>query len=410
MKMSSKNSKSLHEIVAENIIKKLEQGTAPWQKPWNSNSPAFELPYNAITGNRYKGINSLSLLSADREDPRWMTFNQASAKGWNVRKGEKATLIQFVKTHEFVSKRDEQGKPILDEQGKPVKAKVGLGRAIITTAWVFNAQQIDGIEPLVKSEATQFQWDSIQRAENIIQASGADITHKTGNRAYYSPALDSITMPLREQFDAPDKYYATVLHELGHWTGHKDRLDRSMVDSFGTEGYAREELRAEIASMLIGQELNIGHDPGQHIAYVDSWIQILRDTPFEIHAAAADAEKILNYLLAFEQKREIKAAANVQVEAQTEAKPQKLKEATLSIGDEIAYNSTMYKVQGHLKRGRMRVEDLSTGNTFSLSKTDRLYGSLLHAKQHPDVVKVSEDLNRPVHTEMEAVAAYGIRR
>lgn len=408
--MSSKNSKSLHEIVAENIIKKLEQGTAPWQKPWNSNSPAFELPYNAITGNRYKGINSLSLLSSDREDPRWMTFNQASTNGWKIRKGEKASLIQFVKTHELVTKRDEQGKPILDEKGKPVKAKVGLNRAIITSAWVFNAQQIDGIEPLVKPDVKQFQWDSIQRAENIIQASGADITHKSGDRAYYSPALDSITMPMREQFDASDKYYATLLHELGHWTGHKDRLDRSMIGSFGTEGYAREELRAEIASMLIGQELNIGHDPGQHIAYVDSWIQILRDTPFEIHAAAADAEKILNYLLAFEQKREIKAAANVQAEVQAEARPQRTKESSLSIGDEIAYNNTVYRVQGHLKRGRMRVEDLTTGNIFPLSKTDRLYGSLLHAKQHPDAVKISEDLHRPVHAEKEAVAAYGIRR
>src|SRR5690606_32280473 len=177
-------------------------------------------------------------------------------------------------------------------------------------------------------------------------------------------------------------------------------------DSFGTEGYAREELRAEIASMLIGQELNIGHNPGQHVAYVDNWIQILRDTPFEIHAAAADAEKILNYLLAFEQKREIKAAANVQAEV----RPQRTKESSLSIGDEIAYNNTVYKVQGHLKRGRMRVEDLTTGNIFPLSKTDRLYGSLLHAKQHPDTVKVSEDLHRPVHAEKEAVAAYGIRR
>lgn len=408
--MSSKNSKSLHEIVAANIIKKLEEGTAPWQKPWNHNGPAFELPYNAITGNRYKGINSLSLLSSDREDPRWMTFNQASAKGWKVRKGEKASLIQFVKTHELVTKRDEQGKPILDEKGKPVKAKVGLNRAIITSAWVFNAQQVDGIEPLVKPDVKQFQWDSIQRAENIIQASGADITHKSGDRAYYSPALDSITMPMREQFDASDKYYATLLHELGHWTGHENRLDRSLINKFGTEGYAREELRAEIASMLIGQELHIGHDPGQHVAYVDNWIQILRDTPFEIHAAAADAEKIFKYLLAFEQKREIKAAADVAVEKLTVTQSQKVKETTLSMGDEIAYNNTVYKVQGHLKLGRMRVEDLTTGNVFSLSKTDQLYNSLLQAKQHPEAVKVDADLKRPAHTEMEVVAAYGIRR
>lgn len=409
MKMSSKNAKSLHEAVAENIIKKLEEGTAPWQKPWNRNGPAFELPYNAITGNRYKGINSLSLLMADREDPRWLTFNQASANGWKVRKGEKATLIQFVKTNELVSKRDEQGRPILDEQGKPVKVRVGLDRAIISTAWVFNAGQIDGIAPLVKPDVKQLQWNPLQRAEDLIVASGADIRHKPGDRAYYSPTYDNITMPLRGQFDAPDKYYATLLHELGHWTGHQDRLDRSLINRFGTEGYAREELRAEIASMLIGQELHIGHDPGQHVAYVDSWIKILRDTPFEIHAAAADAEKILNYLLAFERKREIKAAS-VPVEEQAEAKQQKVKEATLSMGEEIAYNNTVYKVQGHLKRGRMLMEDLSTGNTFSLSKTDGLYNSLLHAKQNPNGIKASEPLHRPVHTEMETVAAYGIRR
>ncbi len=409
MKMSGKNAKSLHEIVAENIIKKLEQGTAPWQKPWNSNGPAFELPYNAITGNRYKGINSLSLLSADRKDPRWLTFNQASANGWKVRKGEKATLIQFVKTNELVSKRDEKGRPVLDEQGKPVKVRVGLDRAIISTAWVFNAGQIDGIAPLVKPDVKYIQWNPLQRAEDLITASGADITHKAGDRAYYSPKYDSITMPLREQFDAPDKYYATLLHELGHWTGHQNRLDRSLINRFGTEGYAREELRAEIASMLIGQELHIGHDPGQHVAYVDSWIQILRDTPFEIHAAAADAEKILNYLLAFERKREIKAA-NVPIEEQSEAKQQKVKEATLSMGDEIAYNNTVYRVQGHLKRGRMLMEDLSTGNTFSMSKTDGLYNSLLYAKQNPNCIKAGEAPHRPLHTEKETVAAYGIRR
>ena len=92
--MNNNSSKALHEIVANNIIKKLEQGTAPWQLPWNSNGPSFMLPYNAITGNRYKGINILSLLSAQREDPRWMTFKQADSQGYSVKKGEKATLIQ----------------------------------------------------------------------------------------------------------------------------------------------------------------------------------------------------------------------------------------------------------------------------------------------------------------------------
>lgn len=113
-------------------------------------------------------------------------------------------------------------------------------------------------------------------------------------------------MPERNQFDAADKYYSVLLHELGHWTGHQDRLKRDIVNKFGTPDYAREELRAEIASMMIGAELQIGSDPKRHISYVDSWIKILQDTPFEIHAAASDAQKIFDYILDIERKREIK--------------------------------------------------------------------------------------------------------
>lgn len=391
--------KALHIQVAEKLIEQLKAGTAPWQKPWNSdNLPAFELPYNAVTGNRYKGINTFSLLMGGYEDPRWMTFNQAAANDWKVKKGEKASLIQFVKATDLVAKRDEQGKPVLNEEGKPVKIMVKLDKPIITTAWVFNAAQVDGIQALQKTERQDLGWDPIERAEKLIGASGAEIFHKSGDRAFYSPFRDKITMPLKQQFDAPDKYYATLLHELGHWTGHKDRLDRSIMNKFGTESYAREELRAEIASLLIGQELRIGHDPGQHSAYVDSWIKVLQDTPFEIHAAAADAERIFNYLTGLEQKREIKAeeipAVNVK---------------HLSTGDQISYNDTTYKVQGHLKQGRLRMEDTHTGNTFVLSKNDGLYSSLLEAKLNPEKQKqIAAEM--PVSEERKNVAAYGIRR
>ncbi|WP_427927175.1 zincin-like metallopeptidase domain-containing protein, partial [Xylella fastidiosa] len=107
----------------------------------------------------------------------------------------------------------------------------------------------------------------------------------------------------KSQFPSADNYYATLLHELGHWTGHSLRLDRDMLHPFGSEGYAKEELRAEIASMILGDELGIGHDLGQHAAYVGSWIRALKDDPLEIFRAAADAEKIQEYLLAFEQKQ-----------------------------------------------------------------------------------------------------------
>ena len=397
--MNNNTSKALHEIVANNIIKQLEQGTAPWQLPWNSNGPSFMLPYNAITGNRYKGINILSLLSAQREDPRWMTFKQAESKGYSVRKGEKATLIQYVKTHDYFTSRDEQGRIINREDGKPVKEFQKLKTPIITTAWVFNAQQINGIEPLIIKEPKISNWENLQRVENLIIESKADISHNNENRAYYNSKTDQIIMPKRNQFDSADKYYATLLHELGHWTSHKDRLNRDIFNRMGTQEYAREELRAEIASMLIGHELSIGHDPGQHIAYVESWIQLLKDKPYEIHAAAADAEKILNYIMAFDIKRDITTSKDIQ--ENTKVSNKKVGQS-LNMGEVIEYNNTSYKIHSLLKRGRFKVEDLSTGNNFILSKSDVLYNSLLSAKTPTKIIpiNISQDTDKiPIKQE-----------
>jgi antirestriction protein ArdC len=397
--MNNNTSKALHEIVANNIIKQLEQGTAPWQLPWNSNGPSFMLPYNAITGNRYKGINILSLLSAQREDPRWMTFKQAECKGYSVRKGEKATLIQYVKTHDYFTSRDEQGRIINREDGKPVKEFQKLKTPIITTAWVFNAQQINGIEPLIIKEPKISNWENLQRVENLIIESKADISHNNENRAYYNSKTDQIIMPKRNQFDSADKYYATLLHELGHWTSHKDRLNRDIFNRMGTQEYAREELRAEIASMLIGHELSIGHDPGQHIAYVESWIQLLKDKPYEIHAAAADAEKILNYIMAFDIKRDITTSKDIQ--ENTKVSNKKVGQS-LNMGEVIEYNNTSYKIHSLLKRGRFKVEDLSTGNNFILSKSDVLYNSLLSAKTPTKIIpiNISQDTDKiPIKQE-----------
>lgn len=369
----------LHVQVADKLIEALKKGTAPWQKPWNANGvPAFELPYNAVTGNRYKGINTFSLLLSDYEDPRWLTYKQAASEGWQVRKKESGTMIQYVKLKDLVTKRDERGQPILDAQNKPVKIMVNLNKPIITSAWVFNAAQINGIPPLLKPDSLPLTWRPSERAENLVAASKANVLHSLVDTANYSPLRDQITMPLKEQFDTPDKYYATLLHELGHWTGHPTRLERSIMNKFGTEDYAREELRAEIASLLIGQELQIGHDPGQHVAYVESWIRILKDTPFEIHAAAADAEKIFTYLLDIERKLELKTDHGpiLKAVAQAEMKPAKY----LFAGDEIPYKDQVFKVLGYLKRGQLRMEESGTGNHFVLSKTDGLYASLLNAK------------------------------
>ena len=301
MKNNIKPKAAFHEKVAEKLIEQLKAGTAPWQKPWEPGEPNAYLPINPTTGKRYKGINVLNLIAQERSDARWMTYRQAESVGAQVRKGEKSTSVQYWKFSEEQNKLDDYGKPILDDKGEPVKETVLLERPRAFFSAVFNAQQIDGL-PLLQPRKEQ-EWDPVERAENILQASGAVIRHAEMNRAFYRPATDSIHLPEKGQFPNSSNYYATALHELGHWTGHESRLARDLVHPFGSEGYAKEELRAEIASMILGDELGIGHDPGQHASYVGSWIKALQDDPQEIFRAAAAAEKIQDYVLAFEQKQ-----------------------------------------------------------------------------------------------------------
>ncbi|WP_373991710.1 zincin-like metallopeptidase domain-containing protein [Duganella sp. BuS-21] len=294
--------KSFVERVAEKLIGQLKEGTAPWQKPWHAGEAGTSMPVNAVTGHRYQGINALQLMSEDREDQRWMTYKQATSVGAQVRKGEKGTPIQCWKFSEEQVQTDANDKPLLDAEGKPLKHTVRLERPALYTATVFNAEQIDGLPPAQRRK--EHSWSAHDRAEAMLGAAGASIQHGERDRAFYRPSTDTIHLPNKEQFESADRYYATALHELGHWTGHPSRLDRDLAHPFGSEGYAREELRAEIASMIVGDELGIGHDPKQHAAYVGSWIKAIRDDPMEIFRAAADAEKIQHHLLGLERKQQ----------------------------------------------------------------------------------------------------------
>ncbi|MCE7914614.1 MAG: DUF1738 domain-containing protein [Nitrosomonas sp. PRO4] len=294
--------KAFHEQVAENLIEQLKKGVAPWQKPWEPGDLLAILPVNPTTGKRYRGINSLNLMSRAYTDPRWLTYKQAISLGAQVRKGEKSTLVQYWKFTDEHIKKDDSGNPVLNSEGNPIKEQIRLERPRVFYASVFNAEQMDNL-PELSIKAPD--WDPLERAEHILQASHAVIRHGEADRAFYRPSTDSIHLPHKHQFPTPDRYYATALHELGHWTGHELRLNRDLSHPFGSEGYGREELRAEIASMLLSGELGIGHDPGQHVAYVSSWIKALQEDPTEIFRAAADAEKIQDYILALSQQQEM---------------------------------------------------------------------------------------------------------
>lgn len=271
----------LVEKTAADLIARIEAGTAPWQKGWGSDG-TYEMPENATTDKAYRGMNAMILLmrqvDAGYKSNRWVTYKQAQELGGHVKKGEKSTTGVY-----WSIKEDEE-----DITGKK--------KAIHCVFHVFNIEQCEGIEQPEQPETIK-EFHPIESAENILSRSGAVINHTTEGRAYYSPSTDEITLPKREKFISESAYYDTALHELGHWSGAVKRLNRDLSGHFGTPSYAREELRAEIASMLLAMVIGLPHNTENHAAYVSSWVKIIKKDPKEIWHAVADAEKIKDYIL-----------------------------------------------------------------------------------------------------------------
>ena len=298
-----------HEQFAARIIKALEEGTAPWQKPWKPGERI--LAHNFGSGRDYRGGNALYLALTGLErgdaDLRWGGYRQIQEDGGHVRKGQKGTPILYVDFNRRQTARDEQGKPVRDEEGRPQVEWVKRDRPLVKLHHVFNVEETEGLQ--LRSLATAGpEWEGHERAEALIKASGVRVDHVAGDRAYYSLKADRVVLPERSQFPSQDAYTHTALHELGHATGHPDRLNRpTLVEhgGFGTEAYAREELRAEIAAMMTGEQLGVGHEPRHGTAYVSSWIKALENDPREIRAAADDAQRISDWLISRERERSL---------------------------------------------------------------------------------------------------------
>ncbi|MBI9112365.1 zincin-like metallopeptidase domain-containing protein [Maridesulfovibrio ferrireducens] len=282
---------------AEDIIEKLKEGTAPWQRPWKPGE--YQPAFNPVSGTVYRGINQVMLGTDGLNDPRFMTYKQAESQGWQVSKGSKSRTIVFWQMSQINVVKDDKNKPVRDEEGKILTEQVQLSKPILRFSNVFHASQIEGIP---EWDGRKISWNPDERAESILQNSGASITHDQRNRAFYGLSTDEIHLPPHAAFESSDRYYSTALHELGHWTGHESRLDREF-GPFGSEIYAKEELRAEIASWMLSSELGLGHDPDQHLSYVENWVKVLEKDPFEIVRACQSADKIKNYTLDFEKER-----------------------------------------------------------------------------------------------------------
>jgi antirestriction protein ArdC len=219
--------------VTDRIINMLENGVAPWQKPWNAADASVDMPMNPTTGKTYRGGNAIHLLATSLRrgygDPRWMTYRQAAALAWQVRKGEKGTQIEF---WEVKTERDTRSEPVRADDGdgrQPTdEPDQGRGNRLIHRVYtVFNAKQIEGIPGWSPNERSVF--EVVEAAEQILKNSGATILHDQADRAFYSRLSDSIHLPPKQAFKDAAGYYGTALHELAHWTGHPSRLGRTTL-------------------------------------------------------------------------------------------------------------------------------------------------------------------------------------
>ena len=303
----------LREEMAQTFIAALKEDRIPWEKQWQS----IERPRNGVSDYSYKGINNLwlSYIAEEKgyQDPRWCTFKQAQSQGWKVRKGEKGSKVEFWSLYDTKDKRK-----VTQEEVKKIREQLTNAefqeriKPISSVYTVFNAEQIDGIPKLEEVKISFSAEELISQRDVLLKNMHVDF-HEGGDRAFYRPSDDSITLPFVESFQDAYAYMATFLHEAGHATGHESRLDRQVRNTFGSPAYAKEELRAEIASAFTGQALGIDGMSKEHLdnhkAYIQSWIKTLEDNPGELYAAIRDAEKISDYLI---EKGEFDLASRMQ--------------------------------------------------------------------------------------------------
>ena len=267
---------------------------------------------NVDTGQSYRGGNSLHLAAVQQKqgygDVRWGTYRQIQARGGQVRKGEHGTRILSFQDHRKIAVTDERGRPKRDVEGKRVYRYEKLETPFIRQYTVFNAEQADGL-PARPAPTAEPLWKVHQQAERVLEDSGVPLRHVAGDRAFYDMNKDQIVLPARAQFPSANHYYQTALHELGHSTGHPGRMNRETLvkgieGGFGSPEYTKEELRAEISAMMTGERVGVGHDPSRGAAYVEGWIAALEEDPREIRRAAADAQKISDFVLVRHRERE----------------------------------------------------------------------------------------------------------
>lgn len=295
----------IYQRVTDQIVAALEKGVRPWVKPWDAAHAAGRInrPLRA-NGIPYRGINILMLWASATERgysaPLWLTYKQAQELGGQVRKGEKGALVVFANT---ITKTEQDA-----ATGEDIEREIPFMKGYT----VFNAEQVEGLPAhfYALQDPPLTGIKRIEKAECYFGTIGAAIQHG-GNRAYYAQADDHVQMPPFEAFRDPESYYATLAHELIHWTKHPQRLDRECGRKrWGDEGYAMEELVAELGAAFVCADLSLTPQPrAEHASYIASWLKVLQDDRRAIFTAAAHAQKAADYLAAQQEAGEEVQAA-----------------------------------------------------------------------------------------------------
>lgn len=277
----------------------LKEDKIPWKRGWRTSQP-----YNAVSGNNYHGVNNLLLSFIAHEkgysDPRWCTFKQAADNNWHINKGEKGTPIEFWSLYDSETK-----KKLTPAEADKLKNELSREdyqervHPLSETYTVFNAEQISGIPELEVENNLVDVKSLIEKRDVLIENMSVNFLEQ-GWEAYYSKDRDLLSLPPVHEFNSNYEYFAVLLHEGAHATGHEKRLNRDLSGIKGSASYAKEELRAEIASAFVSQEIGFEQTEANidnHKAYLQSWIEVLENNPDELYTAIRDAQKISDYLI-----------------------------------------------------------------------------------------------------------------
>lgn len=294
--------------LVDNILENMKKGYVIQPDLWNRN---LGRPHNPVSGAVYQGVNEIRLFLTGfmkgYQDTRWMTFKHAEKIGAKVKPGEKGTFCE-----KWIF--DKKVKEVDELTGEEVIKTVRLEKPIPNFFYVFNAEQLDGIEPQEVKHLSES--ETLAKADDFILSSECPIVESSQEtRSYYRPSCDEIHVPTRHYFKDDVSFFDVVLHEMAHSTGHETRLARDLTHPFGSEEYAKEELRAEFASYFTGADLQIPLNQEHfqdHTNYLISWAKIIENEPKELFRAIADADAATERLMQnYEKCIRIKESINI---------------------------------------------------------------------------------------------------